>query len=202
MAALNLQVNMRSIIKYTAAHWPQLSRFAKQMAGVHRYNLRAAQRAEQQDDGITIQTETFDSYWNEAQPLIREHCQAIGKDPDNIHNMNTMLWGKMEDADGCAIITARLNGRMVGYVTALLGSSMDDARGRYLTQLSFFLTEDVKGMRLAQRMQRSIVDHAKWRGAQKMYMRAGVLANGPKFGVLYKRMGAKPFGELYELDLV
>jgi GNAT superfamily N-acetyltransferase len=202
LAAQNLQTNLLAICRYVQAHAPQMQRAAKECAGVQRYVcLKRQAAAAAADDGVAIQEESYAAYWRDAQALMAEHSAAIGLDAGAYSRMNVPLWEAVARSGRVQIMTARLNGRMIGYLTAILGPSFEEPGVLTITQMAFYASPDAKGLRVGQRLQRAAIDRARMRGATKMYMRAGVRGDGPRLGALYRRMGAGDFGQLYELDL-
>lgn len=202
LAGQNLQTNLRAQVAYVLANQPQISIAAKACAQTQRYLCLRRQATPNPDpDGIVIQEESFPVFWRDAEALMAQHGEAIGKGSDHYQHMNIPVMERIARAGAVQVMTARLNGRMMGYLTAILVPSLSVCDELLATQLSFFVGPDAAGMQLGRRLQRAAVDRARQRGAAKMYMRAGVLGSGKRLGALYKRMGARDFGQLYELDL-
>ena len=200
-AGQNLQINLRAQLAYFQANQRQIGAAAKSCAKAQRYVCLRRQANSQPDpDGIVIQEEDYATWLRDAQALLAAHCQAIGLTADAAQHMNLPLWDQVTRAGVAQIMTARLNGRMLGYLTAVLVPSFE-AQHTVCTQVSLFVSADAAGMRLGQRLQRACVVRARERGAKRMQMRAGVRADGPRLGALYKRMGAESLGTLYELDI-
>lgn len=199
IAALNLQIDMPALMRYMAAYRPQLKKFA---ALAKQQTLAGLQpRPASHLDGVVIGEEDFDSYWRDGQHLMREHCLAVGEDEDAFRKMNIPLFEQINlNGRGC-IVSARINGRMMGYITSFFSPSFKSEDEIYFVQLSFFISSDAKRLNLPLRMQRAILDIAKQRGATKAIFRAGVNGEGARFSSLYKRMGGSDFGQLYDLDL-
>jgi ribosomal protein S18 acetylase RimI-like enzyme len=201
LADQNLQVNLRAQLAYVAANQPQITAAAKACTLAQRYvSLRRQAKPEPDQDGVVIQEESFPDWWRDGQALISEHCVAIGEAPDAALKMNLPLWDRVTRAGVVQIMTARLNGRMMGYLTAVIVPSFE-AEELLATQFSFYVSPDARNLNLARRLQRAALEGVRRRGAAKMYMRAGVRGSGPRLGALYRRMGARDYGQLYELDL-
>lgn len=201
LAGQNLQVNLRAQIAYTRANQPQIAAAARACVQAQRYFcLRRQATPSPEPDGIVIQEEALPAFWRDGQALISAHCVATAREPDAAQRMNLPLWDRLNRAGAVQIMTARLNGRMMGYLTAILAPSLE-VDTLLATQISFYVSPDARGMQLARRLQRAAVDRARRRGATKMYMRAGARGSGPRLGALYQRMGAHDCGQLYELDL-
>lgn len=204
LAALNLQIDMAAMMRYMAAYRPQLKKLAalaKQQTVAGMQPLGRADGATPDFDGVVIGEEDFGSYWRDGQHLMREHCLAVGEDEDEFRRMNIPLFEQINlDGKGC-IVSARINGRMMGYITAFFSPSFKSKDEIYFVQMAFFVSSDAKRLNLPLRMQRAILDIAKRRGATKAIFRAGVNGEGNRFSSLYKRMGGSDFGQLYDLDL-
>jgi GNAT superfamily N-acetyltransferase len=152
-------------------------------------------------DGLEIKEEPLSLFERDAKALFAEHCKAVGEADTGFLGKNWDLIRRLDEMGCWQIVTARLNGRMFGYLVCLLAPSIESAETTTATQMTFFVSQDAKGMHLGSKLQKAAIEAAKRRGATEVYMRAGVRGSGPKMGALYKRFGAQPFGELYKLEL-
>jgi GNAT superfamily N-acetyltransferase len=201
MAQRNLQIDLPAQVAYALAHERQLATAAHACAQAQRYLCLRRQASPPPDaDGIVIQEEGFADWWRDGQALIAQHCAAIGLGADAAARMDVPLWDRLCRAGVAQIMTARLNGRMLAYLTAFIQPSVETP-ALVATQLAFFVSPNAKGMHLGLRMQRACIARARARGAVRMYLRAGVRGDGPRLGGLYRRLGARDYGQLYELDL-
>jgi GNAT superfamily N-acetyltransferase len=139
--------------------------------------------------------------WRDGAKLMAEHCLDVGEPPDNYLNKNIRVFEKLADAGAWLIMTARCNGRMLGYLSSLVGPSLEDPKRITATQLSLFVARDAANINLAMRLERAAIERCRARGVSEVIMRAGVRGSGPRLGVIYKRLGAHDFGQLYHLDL-
>jgi GNAT superfamily N-acetyltransferase len=202
LAGQDLQINLQAQLDYVRAHQPQISVAAAACVQAQRYLCLRRQAAPAPGpDGIVIQEESFPVFWRDAEELMTQHSLAIGDSPDHWRRMNVPVMERLSRAGAVQLMTARMNGRMLGYLTAILVPSLSVCDELLATQLSFFVSPDAGGLQLGRRLQRAAVGRARERGAAKMYMRAGVLGSGRRLGSLYRRMGASDFGQLWELDL-
>jgi L-amino acid N-acyltransferase YncA len=201
LAPVNMQCDLTAIIRYTNAHWPQIASTAKKCADAARYVSLRRSIAEPDADGCVVQEEAFPAFWQDAQAAISEHSVGLGHSADHALGLNVPLFRTLSFEDKGIIVTTRLNGRILGYITACVGPSMRAPNAVDFVQMSLFVAKDAGGMNLRRRMQHVMLERARAKGASKAYFRAGILGDGPRFGTLYKRMGAREFGQLYELDL-
>lgn len=68
---------------------------------------------------MTFQVETVESWWADAQPLIYNHWQELGLDTDLEGNIDVAKLVALEKAGLWITMTARDEGKLVGYVVAL-----------------------------------------------------------------------------------
>ena len=201
IAPVNLQMNLRGLLAYHAAHTKQLSRTQMILKRETR-SIILKNRPRRMMEGMTFQEETGDTWLRDGQHLFREHCVAVGEDPESWKRKNIPMMRKLERAGLCQIITARCNGRMFGYLTASLGPSVehDDPKAKVAVQTLFYASPDVWG--LGMMLQQAAIENLKARGGHwDVIQREGVRGSGPKLGAMYARMGAEPYGMLHKLSV-
>jgi hypothetical protein len=161
------------------------------------------QELQRLDSGVVIQLEPFDVFWRDGAALFSEHCIAVGEAEDQYLRKNVAMMRQLDEMGKGHIVTARLNGRLVGYLASIVSQSMEHAEPFLVaTQIPFFVTKDASGLGLQLALQRaSIQSLQETRGVREVYMRAGVRGSGPKLPILYRRLGAEEFGTLYKLDI-
>jgi hypothetical protein len=191
---LNVQINFSHMLRYFAAHRVQLEKVAKQAK--HRM-LRLLYRPPE-IDGVTFQQETMASY-DEALPLVREHCVLTDRSPDAHLSFNVPLLRKLDEMGALQIISARSNGRLFGYLMTVVGPSMENEDKLTACHTAFFVSPLIKNLGL--KLQHVAAETLREKGVGDLQMRAGVVGAGPKLGAFYRRMGAEDFGHLYRLDL-
>jgi GNAT superfamily N-acetyltransferase len=202
LAEVNIQSDVAATMRHYFAHQPQMLAAARACRKAFRRTLGAPlSRAEPDADGVVIQREALAAFERDGQALMAAHCQAVGEPEDRWRRKNWPLFQRLEDINAGDIVTARLNGRMLGYLIHVVAPSMEDADVLTATQLPFFVSPDAKGLQLGWRLQQAALNAARARGVGEVYQRAGVRGDGPRLGALYRRMGAQEFGMLYKLDL-
>ena len=151
-------------------------------------------------DGVTFQVEPFREFYRDAEPLFREHLTQVGESPDDHARKNLSLLQMLDDTGGLQCLTARVNGRMFGYLMTVIGPSLespDDLRGEHTT---FFASPAIRG--LGMRLQRAALEKLRERGVGEVIMWAGQRGSGPRLGTFYRRLGAEDFERrLYKLNL-
>ena len=195
----NLQINLPAMLRYEDAYAPQL-RVAEAMCKRNILTGMRRRRALTASDGITIQEELYENAWPDAQALMAEHCVEVGEEPDNYTRKNVAMFQRLADVGAWQIITARSNGRMLGYLSAVIGPSLEFVEP-VCTQLSLFVSRDARGLGLHIKLQEAAIQAARDKGMRQIIMRAGIRGAGKKLGVLYRRFGAQDNGQMFMLDL-
>jgi GNAT superfamily N-acetyltransferase len=199
LAAVNLQINLPAMFRYEAAHSTQL-RTVEYLCKRRILSDIRARRRSSNTGGVIIQEERYEDAWDDAQALMSEHLVEVGEVPNSHLAKNIPLFHRLADAGSWQIITARMNGRMVGYLSSIIGPSLETT-DLICTQLSMFVTKDARGMGIHTKLQRASVEVARARGAKRVMMRAGTRGAGARLGILYRRFGAHETGTEYRLDL-
>ena len=194
-SAVNIQINLRQMMRYYAAHRPQIEKLAAQA----KHRMLATLREPADLDGITFQTEAFDAFYADAGPLFREHLTQTEQHPEDHARKNLPLFRRLDEIGALHVFTSRSNGRLFGYLVSVLAPSLDKPGERCAEQTIFFA--DPSWPRLGMKLQRAALDDLRSRGIDRVLMRAGHRGSGPRLGAIYRRMGAEPFGQLYNLAL-
>lgn len=196
MAPTNLQIDMPALVRYFQAYQPQLDKVAK----VAKHQIIAGMsRAFKIPDGVTIQQEPFDSFFRDGQALFAEHLMDVGEAPDNFWHKNTTLMSALDQMGAMQITTARSNGRMFGYLMAVISPSLESPNVISAMHTIFYASKDFPGLGL--KMQRASAAALTTRGVNELFLRAGIRGAGPRMSAVYRRMGAEDFGQLFKLEL-
>jgi len=195
MAPRNLQISMPPLIRYMRAYQSQLTKLTK----IAKARCIAEMRPTGEFDGVTIQEETFESVFRDGRHLFEAHCVAVGETPDAWLGKNLPLMRQLESMDALFFTTARSNGRLFGYLQTAISPSLESPEEQSAINLLFFTDGSIPGLGL--KLQRASVASLKARGVDELFLRAGVRGAGPRLDVLYRRMGAEDFGQMYRLNL-
>ena len=197
LAPVNIQCDFHALMRYARAFGPQLAKFSDTAAYEMRRNL--ALRRQELPEGMNFQEESFDAWRRDGIQLFEQHCVDVDETPSS-------HWGKNWDLmEACAargdmqIVTARSNGRMFGYLMTVIAPSMEEPGRRSAIHTTFFADGCAPGTGL--KLQRFALAKLKERGVDEVFFRAGPRGSGPRMGALYRRLGAKPDGDLYRLIL-
>lgn len=197
MADVNLQMNMKHGLSYFEAYEPQLTKLAK--IAKHTILANMPHKEIDKDDGLVIQEESFEKWEEDARASLSEHLMLIGDAPDSGPERNYPLFRQLHDAGNLQIMTARCNGRVFGYLWAVITPSIESRNNLIGIHTVFYASPEFKGLGL--KLQRASIEALRAKGIEEVHFYAGVRGSGPRIASLYKRLGAVCNGELYKLAL-
>lgn len=197
LAGINIQADMRAMVKYMTAFRPQMDKLAK--IAKHRMLADLAIREPVLPDGITIQSEGFDTWLRDARGLFDEHLVQVGEAPGDWQNKNIPLMRVLDQNGLMQVTTARSNGRIFGYLMTLISPSLTSEKVMSATNTTFFASKDIPG--LGMKLQRAAIRSLKARGVDEVFMQAGVRGSGPRIETMYRRLGAEDNGQVFRLAL-
>lgn len=197
LARLNIQADMRALMKHFLAFRPQLDRLA--LVAKHQALAQMATREPIVPAGFTFQAESFDAWERDAPGLFEAHCVLVGEAPSDWKGKNIPLMRGFYQRGAMQIMTARCNGRMFGYLMTLLTSSMASADLKSAVHTTFFASPDFPG--LGMKLQRAALAKLKEDGIDEVFMQAGVRGSGERLGTMYRRLGAEHDGQMFRLNL-
>lgn len=193
---LNLQCNMRELVRYRLAYRDQLDRVIAIASRLSKAQMMV--REPKSHDGVTFQQEEFDDWERDGASLFEQHCIEVGESPDNWKNKNIPLMRRLYKSGYLQITTARCNGKMFGYLAAILSPSLEAVDLIMGTHTTFYVSKEIPGLGL--KLQRASVAALKAKGAGEIFFHEGIRGAGPRMGVIYERLGAQKFGRLYRLE--
>lgn len=196
VAPCNLQISLPAMMRYYHANAAQLDKLAKTAKG---QVLSGFARALPEPEGFTFQQEPLAVALRDGDALIREHCALVGDTPESRLTKNWPLMLRLEQLGVLQVTTARSNGRMFGYLIAIVAPSLEAADKVEALHTTFFTSKDAPGLGL--KLQRASVESLRNRGVDVVTFRAGTRGLGPRMGSVYRRLGAEEAGQIYMLDL-
>ena len=118
MAPVNIQINLPAMMRHYSAYAPAMEKLAS--IAKHQTITALAPKVNEPPEGVTFQTEDFDSWVRDADSLFDEHLIQVGETPGNWRNKNLPLMRALDGVGAMQIMTARCNGRMFGYLMTLI----------------------------------------------------------------------------------
>ena len=194
---VNIQEPFIAFERYAAAYAKQLEKMRGLAKGaiLREITLRPRQTL----DGVVFATEPFENFVREHPAILDKHAHVVGEPAGTFWTKNLALLQAISDAGAMQIVTARLNGRMFGYLMTELAQSREVPGRITAVETVFYASSEMPG--LGMKLQRETLRLLRARGVAEVWFRAGVRGNGPKTEVMYRRLGAEPSGSLWRLDL-
>ncbi len=193
----NVQCDMRAMMRYSSAYAPALDRFAQ--IARHRSLTAMQQRNPVVSEGMTLQTEGFETWVSDAKHLFDDHLVLVGETPGEWEAKNIPLMKRIYENDAMQIMTARCNGRMFGYLMTLIAPSLTSESVTSATHTTFYASPDAPGLGL--KLQRAAIKALKDRGVDHVVMQAGTRGSGPRLSSMFRRLGAQDDGQMFRLQL-
>ena len=195
LSPVNLQINLLALMRYMHAYQAPLAKLA---AMAKQRTLAQMAPSSRDLDGVTIQQEPFETFFRDGKRLFAEHLVQVGEAPDAYLGKNLALMRVLEEIGAMQITTARSNGRMFGYLMAIISPSLESPEVTTGVHTTFFADRSVPG--LGMKLQRASIAALRARGVDEIVLRAGPRGSGPKMGALYRRLGAVDYGQLFILE--
>ena len=196
-ARRNVQCDMVGLMRYMNAFAPVLDRLTT--IAKHQSITALQIRKPVVADGMTIQTEDFDTWIADARSLFDEHLVLVGEAPGEWEKKNLPLMRKIYDAGSMQIMTARSNGRMFGYLMTLVAPSLTSENVTSAYNTTFYASPDAPGLGL--KLQRAAMKTLRERNVDHVFMQAATRGSGPRLSTMYKRLGAQDDGQMFRLQL-
>jgi hypothetical protein len=157
------------------------------------------------DHYVTIQHESFETFYRDAAALFPLHAAEAGGFAGLALDPDVDMARAMEREGNLLITTARNASGMVGYLLFMLNPCFESRGVRLGFQNIFFVRRDYRGglgrSSIGGRMHAAARVGLRARGVTAIVGRAGVRAVGAKQKHLYDRLGAHSMGSLHFLRL-
>lgn len=195
LAPVNLQINMLATLRYMQAYRAPLEKLAT--IAKHR-TIVGMQPPLQAPDGVVLQQEPFETFFRDGQQLFADHCTLLDEAPDSFLGKNIEVMRLLDQNRAMQITTARSNGRMFGYLMAVLSPSLESPNRTVAVHTTWFASPSFPG--LGAKLQRASIEALHARGVNDVIFRSGPRGSGPKTAPLYRRLGAADYGQLFILE--
>lgn len=196
-AAVNTQIDMVAMMRYAEAYRPALMRLGNSA----KQQILAGMMGRQPvlPSGVTIETESFDDWFRDAEALFKEHCISVGEPPDQWKRKNVPLIRQLYEIGAIQFMAARSNGRMFGYLMTIIAPSLTAENVTSATNTLFFASPEFPG--LGMKLQRAAIRALRDRGVDDVFFEAGKRGSGERLGAMYRRLGAVDHGHVLRMQL-
>jgi GNAT superfamily N-acetyltransferase len=143
--------------------------------------------AETATRAVVIAEETLAQWWDEAQPLAREHWREIASFLDIPLAPNRAFYERVEAAGQLCLLSARADQRLVGYALFIVVPPPHYANSLQAQQDVFYVEPSARGALIGLRLIAAADEILTARGVQVVYHH--VKLKHPTLGRLLERKG-------------
>jgi hypothetical protein len=151
---------------------------------------------------ITYQVERWDdALCRDAGDLLRQHHDEVGEHDDTLgYDPDFDTARLLDQAGALQIITARKDGRMIGYCMFDIGTSLEHRRLTCATQRMWFVHRDHRHGRVGWRLMTESIRRLSERGVRQVYPHHRVGCPTETVAAkMMRRLGATPLELSYSL---
>jgi hypothetical protein len=183
----NIQIDVAAHLQLLAERQPQLDKLAEEVANTVDPHYHR------------IGWEPF-ANWPECEALALVHAEEAndGARHGRPFKVNTKLLQEMENAGQFLCVGARINGKLVGYLTWSFIPDIESEGVTIADQGAWFVTPDAPGW-IGPRMLKQSIAAFKAMGVQVVELHHQLNGRGARLGTLFKRMGAIELQHRYSL---
>lgn len=150
-------------------------------------------------DDPVVGVEALARFKADGARVFARHCELAGLASGAWEYVNWGLYQQLEDSGRLQLLTARTP-ELVGYLLTVIGPSFDDIRVCEATTVMQWADSRWPG--LGRRMAReSVARLREGSDATELIWQTGPLADGPRLGLLARRLGAIQDGQIWRLNL-
>lgn len=149
---------------------------------------------------ISLQIEKFADFYPECLPLLAEHNGEIGESENNMPlDIDVDGYAQMCAVGMLQLMTARKDGKLIGYCVFTIGNSLLSKNVLCGTQGPFFVTKQERATGTALRLYRESIKIMKQRGVKNVYPHHWMRGDSEKLGKYFEALGALPVERVYSL---
>lgn len=135
----------------------------------------------------TFQAESFASFYQEAEHLIREHYHEIAHYQDIQLSVDVTAYCRIEAAGGLRVYTARIDGVIVGYALFVVAMNPHYSSSKQAKQDVLYVAPEYRQKMLGYRLIQYCEDELRKEGVQAVYHHSKV--SHPELANLLRGMG-------------
>lgn len=143
--------------------------------------------------------ERFDDVYPEAHPLLLAHWQELNNDPGSELLSNEALYRQAEANNGLLILTARDEGKLVGYSAIFVHQGLHNAAQKQATQDVFYVVPEYRGGMTGTRLIHLAEETLRVESVELVYNHCNM--KNPLLGRLLEALGYKPVSVIYQRRL-
>ncbi len=149
---------------------------------------------------MIITVEKWADFYPECLPLMREHNAEVGESEERMpFDIDADTCAALETIGALLIVTARKDGKLIGYCGFTLGNSLLSKNVLCGTQGPFFVTKDERSSGAGLSLYRHAFREMKQLGVKNVYPHHYLRGDSARLGEFFEHLGAKPLQHEYSL---
>jgi hypothetical protein len=149
---------------------------------------------------VTVQTERWAAAGDEIIAASHEHFAEVGGYDGEEFDPNVDMIRALDQVGMLHMTTARAGNYLAGYLAFVTEPSVKNRRETNAVQSAFYVRPPWRG-RTGLAMHRHAVSDLRFRGVDRLTLRAGIRGSGARQAALFRRMGAVEDGTLFNLKI-
>jgi hypothetical protein len=180
----------------------ELARVEANAAAIQKFKAEVRRRLPKEEpySGPIVAMEPFGSIWPECVELGKRHWEEVETetDPRRTFNLNRALLSHASVQGSLRIATARINGKLVGYLFWTVMHDPESAGLLIADQGAWFVSPDAPPRTALRLYERSIAE-LRAAGVRLIYPHHRTTGRGAGLGKFFARRGAVPEKQVYSL---
>ncbi|MFA7278770.1 MAG: GNAT family N-acetyltransferase [Sterolibacterium sp.] len=147
-----------------------------------------------------LQLERWATFYPECIALFDAHNTEVGESPTDMpFDPDIDSIAALDAADQLQIVTARKDGKLVGYCMFTIGNSLQSKGVLCGTQAAYYLKKENRPSGLGIKLYLESLTHLKARGVKNVYPHHWLRGDSPKLKTFFERIGAVELEHVYSL---
>lgn len=185
----NVQINLKQQVEMLTARRPQIETLKAEVR----------QLAAGNPQFVRIGWEPADSWWADAEPLAVQHSLEVNAGERHGHpfKVNVSMIRDMERTGTFRVLTARINGQLVGYLTWTFTPDVESEGVLLADQGAWYVAPEARGV--GRKMLDFSIEELQAAGIHSLQLHHQLNGRSARVGTLFKRMGAIEHQHRYTL---
>lgn len=166
-------------------------------------NLRNEVKELSGKDILTFSWETWDEFWPEADELVEKHFKEVAgeQEPNRPYKIDATSMKTLNDAGILKLLVARLNGKMVGYLTWNVHYDLESQGLLVAFQGGWYVRpgKDLTKLWVGYKLYTKSIEYLKTIGVKNIFPHYRLRGRGAELDIIMRRLGAQEIQRGYSL---
>ncbi len=195
VSKFNIQVDVRKRLELVASRSEQIEKLKELVNSVP--------FPDEPRSGVVIALEPFASMWPEFGLLASKHFREVESPSENSrpYKLNTMLMDMANKLGHMPMLSARVDGRLAGYLTWNLMQDIECSELKTAHQGAWYVSPEYKALGLGWKLLRAGLKMLTEAGIDEVFLHHRLSGRARDLSVLFRRLKAVPIQSTYYLKL-